>query len=483
MTRAKIEPSLVLALFVAAVVVGPAALGGHLAGSPAAETYGHAWVQWWAGLGWPGWPTGTTLAAGSERWPVIDPLPTWVAAGLGCLLGTTAAWNLVLAAGVVVTSLGGARLCRALGGSPAVGAVGLPLSAIYLGSLQSGLTEDAFLGLVALSWALALEGRWIRAGLLAGITAGFGLYLGWFAGVGLACLGAWTRPGLSGVVSLRAAVRPVAALGLAAGLALAFAAPFRGTIAAPVARPEARAEPLWQLNPWRGADVVSFVVPGRPDKGDTVGREHPAYVGFATVGLALAGGFHPAFLGVAAAVVAAPGDSFSVAGKPTGLANPAAALLHPLPMGDRFRNHARLMLVGQLLLVALASRGARRLAERFPAAVPLGVGLLLAEAAWLSPAALPLHSTEAVPRGIYAALPGDETVVRVVGEQNPQRAFFDQRFHGHPLANNPNRPDPGRPRPGEIVVAFGPAVAPLTTELGTPFASVDGGAAWVVPLE
>ena len=441
-----------LALAVALLAVGPAALQGGLVGSPGAEVYGHAWVQWWASLGWPAWPSGTDLAAGAARWPVIDPLPTWVAAGAARVVGHTAAWNGLAFAGVLVTSLGGARLCRAMGGSERFGAVATPLMAVYLGSVQSGLTEDYFLGLVGFVLAYALEGKWLRAGVIAALTAGFGLYLGWMACVGLAAVWAWRRPGLglsspspglrppsppAGALAarLRVALPGVLAIALAGAGMLAFSAPFRDTLAGEVRRPPAVAEPLWPLNPWRGADLASFWVPGRPDTGGAVVREHPTYLGYATLGLAAAGGLHPGMLAVSVLALVAPGDELSLAGAPLGVKNPAASLFHGFPGGDKFRNHARLMLLGQLVLVALASRGAARWR---------GATLLVAaEAALLSPARLSVTPVEAP--ALYDSLPPGDGPLRVVGETNPQKPFFDQRFHGRKLANNPNRPEPSPP--------------------------------------
>jgi hypothetical protein len=67
----------------------------------------------------------------------------------------------------------------------------------------------------------------------------------------------------------------------------------------------------------------------------------------------------------------------------------------------------------------------------------------------------------------------------VVGSPNPQAPFFYQRVTGRGLRNDPNRPDPGRPEPAtEIIVAFGPARARLTEELGRPDVEAEDGAAW-----
>src|SRR4051812_15949612 len=129
-----------IGLALAAILVGPAVARGGFAGSPAAEVYGHAWVQWWAARQWPAWPTGTDLALGTQSWPVIDPLPTWAVAGLAHLVGAGMAWNLWVATGVVLAAVGGGALARALGGHGPTGAVGLATAPILLGSMTSGLT-------------------------------------------------------------------------------------------------------------------------------------------------------------------------------------------------------------------------------------------------------------------------------------------------------------------------------------------------------
>ena len=513
--RAEVLRPLLVGLASAVVLCLPAWLAGGLVGSPGGETLGHAWVQSWATSAWPAWPVGTDLAAGAASWPVIDPLPTWIVAGSARVVGLTAAWNGLVAAGIVVAALGGARLARAAGGSATFGALAVPWMPIYLGSLTSGLTEDAFLGLVAFALAAALEGTWVRAGLLVGLASGCGLYLGWMAAVGVAAVG--VRAGVRGELA-RSWRGMAAGAAVAAALSLLAAAPFSGRLGgAAVTRPAPPVhEAHWALNPWRGADLASFVAPGEVVLGDAVVREHPTYLGFTTLGLAALGGTPAGWAAVAACVLVAPGEDLAFAGKPLGIRNPAIAVLHVVPFGDRFRNHARLMLLGQLVLVAMASRGVARLdrwgagftasaftasaftasaftasaftasaftASAFTAsAVPVVAALVVAgETAWASPARVPLPVTPSASPAIYASLstapPG--LPVRVIGAHNPQQPLYDQRAHGRRLMNGPNQPDPGRPRAeAEIVVAFGEATTRLTAELGTPDAVADGAMAW-----
>ena len=149
---------------------------------PGGEVFGHAWVQWWHGLALPDWPRGTDLARGTEAWPVIDPLTTALAALLGRLVGWTLAWNLVLLGGVALAFVGGAVLARRCDGDPWVGGTVLALGPIFMGSLASGLTEDAGLGLIALALALLRSPaprRVLAGGALLGLAAWCGGELRW----------------------------------------------------------------------------------------------------------------------------------------------------------------------------------------------------------------------------------------------------------------------------------------------------------------
>ena len=470
--------AIAIGLVLAGLITGPALWQGGYVGSPGAEVYGHAWVQAWAADAWPAWPTGTSLAAGAASWPILDGLPTWLAAGLAQVVGLRAAWNLLIAAGVVLAAFGGARLASAAGGAPLFGAVAVPLMPSWLGSITSGLTEDLGIGLLALAVAAGIEGRWVRAGILAGLLAFCGLYLAWFAGMALAVLGA------RALVQSRDHWRGKLGGAFFAGvLVSAAAAPFASQLGEPTpARPRApTAEPLWALNPWRGADVASFVAVGKVDTDEAVVREHPTYLGYSTIILAVVGGGPAGWAAVAGCGLASMGDEVSVAGKPTGLHNPVASVLHMIPMGDRFRNHARIMLLGQLVLVTMAARGAARLARNRRSLAGVAAAVVVAEVILASPGRAPAPVTLADSPAIYAELSNAPAglPVRVVGAQNPQAPLFDQRAHGRILRNGPNRPDPGRPRPDEeIVVAFGEAVARLQGELGPPDATVADAAAW-----
>ena len=93
-------------LLVAFLLCAPAFWSGGLVGSAGAEVYGHAWVLDRAVVVWPGWVDTGVWALGGDR-PVIDPLSTWVFAGLGRLVGLGWAWNLRAVVGLWLVGLGG----------------------------------------------------------------------------------------------------------------------------------------------------------------------------------------------------------------------------------------------------------------------------------------------------------------------------------------------------------------------------------------
>lgn len=463
-TPATLRPTradVVLALLLAALLTGRAWATGGLCAAPGGEVYGHAWVQWWTSLGWPAWPTGTDLAVGTRAWPVIDPLPTWLLGGLARVVGPAVAWNTGATVAVVVAALGGSALARSVGGVPAVGAIGVAMAPIWLGSLTSGLTEDYAVGGVAYALAAARAGRWKAAGAVAGGLAWCGLYLAWFAGLGLAVLAVrrW---------------RAWRSIGAGAGVAVALAAPagwaFHARLGHAPAPVQAHEEPLWRVNPWHGADLASFGAPGKVDVGDAVVRQHPAYLGWAAVGLAGAGADPAGVLGVLAAAAVAVGPTPSWEGHPLGLDNPVLRVFELVPLAPNLRHHARFLLLGNLALVGMASRGARR----FPRFAP---ALMAAETAWASPANVPLPVTPAGSPAVYAALAElPDAPVVVLGEPNPQRPLYDQRAHGRRLRLDPNRPGGLAVRPQDLVVGFGDAEPPGR---GAPALEVDGARVWL----
>lgn len=422
------------------VFSGPAYLGYH-----GAELYGHAWVQWWHGEALPAWPAGTELAHGASHWPVIDPLPTFLGAALGRALGYAAAWNLLAMASVGGAFMGGAALAKRWKGDPWVGGTVLALGPALAGSLASGLTEDWALGLLAGALAL-LSGKEHKelalGGVLLGLCIWCGLYLA-LVGAGIALLlGVWR------IAQDRKAWRGQV---LAGGLASVLASPALWLQGSRLSGEGHRAgnvlaqvEPLWQFNPWKGADLASFWVPGSPDlAADALVRMHPAYLGFGVLALAIWGGKSRWWVPTLAWVVLSTGEQLRWAGAPLNVSNPFVLALQSLPLTGLLNHYGRLLLGAQLGLAVLAARGAMRAPKHVRWALPL---ILLVELTWVSPAIWPLPVTSApqatLLQDLDPPLPtGALLTVPVAGPGvHLQQPLFEQRLHGWPVAASPNRP-------------------------------------------
>ncbi|MCB9760155.1 MAG: hypothetical protein H6739_10005 [Alphaproteobacteria bacterium] len=505
---------------------------------PGGEVYGHAWVQWWHGLALPAWPDTPPLAE-VHRWVVMDPLPTALAGALGRLCGWTFAWNALVIGAIALAFAGGAALARRLQGAPLVGGAVMATAPIFLGSLASGLTEDAALGLVPLSAAFLLGpslGAAALGGALLGLTAWCGLYLAWFGALLAVFLG---------LTELLAAARggglprALGRWGLAAAVAILLAAPALrphldrvsgGHRAGAVTE---QVEPAWKVNPWRGADLAAFVAPGQaPLQGDELLRLHPTYLGWIALALALAGGRSRWWLVLLGAALMAPGQHLRLAGEPLGVENPVAVWAwRVLPFSDLINHHARWMLLGQVALAVLAARGARSVIHRvihtrppdqnrigtpgmIESALPLAIALgTTVEIATLSPAPFPLPLTPAAVDPLWSLVPPGEGALLPVPAGGPgvhfQRPLYEQRAHGRPLLVNPNRPGPppglgplgawlaGLGHPGQppapeadlsplkragvsVIVARAPTHTRAEEVLGPPWRETPGGAIWLL---
>ena len=458
--RSPSVPQLVLAGCVVALAVSArawwAALQGDplpLLGAPGGEVWGHAWVQWWHAEAWPQWPAGPgEWVATARNWPVIDLLPTLLAATLGVLVDTVLAYDLVVLIGIVAAFVGGAVVARSEQGDPWVGGLGLALAPAWLGTVASGLTEDLAIGLaaVALGWVGHTDlRRAAGAGVCLGLLAASGLVLAWAAAVTSVGLGLWAL--------FRSQQRRHVGTGLAVGtltasvLTLPSAWAHVGRLGGRghhLGRFEPRAEPLWQLNPWQGVDLASYFVPGSVDPGDALVRMHPGYPGLVLVILALWSGRSRWWAVLVGAMLVAPGPHLSIAGTPTGLTNPFVELLHALPFGSLINHHGRLLLLGSIALAILAARGVATLRTRYGRWVGgVAVALLTLDLALLSPVGVPMPVADPTPLAVYvdpafADLPAGAVLQLPAAGPGVhfQRPLLDQRVHRRPLAVDPNHP-------------------------------------------
>ncbi len=514
MNRARLALS---AVIVALLVGLRLAWTDGLLGAPGGEVYGHAWVQWWHAQALPGWPRGPEgLLVHPRPWPVIDPLPTLLAAIVGRVAGLVTGWNALVLGAVMLAFAGGADLAKRAGGDPVVGGLALALAPSLLGSAASGLTEDLAVGLAALGLARvgADDGKQgALAGVFLGLLTWCGLVLAWataLAAVGL---------GLARLVQDRRRWKGLVAGGAVAGLLAVPAALAQGARLGGAGHRTGQVveqfEPLWRLNPWRGVDLASLVIPGPMDPGDALVRMHPGYLGLSLLVLAAVGGWSRWWPVLLAAVAVAPGARLAWMGRPLGVDNPAALLLDVVPFGDLVNHHGRLLLVGAVALSALASRGAVRVPPKWR--LFLG-GLVAMDLAALSPVQAPLPVTPHAPLAVYDCETGDciddlekggvlELPVAGPGVHF-QRPLLQQAFHGRPVMADPNRPglppgvvrtDTGRwlsslafPKPAPapavfeappgiaVIVAREAHIAAVAAVLGPPDVARAGAAAWAL---
>lgn len=421
-----------------------------LLGSPSAETYGHAWRQWWTGAALPNWATGPgSHLMVSKELPLIDPLPTLLAASVGRLFTVEAGYNSWILLSVFLAFIGGAVLAKRLGGDPTTGGVVLALSPPFLGSLSSGLTEDGAVGLVALSMALIGDRDWRKGatgGLLLGLTAFCGLVLAWGAGVMAVIwgLGIMVRDPSRWKSLLAGALSAMTLAGAAAALQgdrLGSGAGHRsGTH--PLGP-----EPLWPLNPWQGVDLASFFRPGRFDAGEAIIRTHPGWLGAAALGLSLWATLQhrsrllPLWLVLVICIVWAPGDHLYWAGEPLHQTNPMTTVMDAIPFGSFINHHGRLLIIGSVALAGLAAVGAARMGPKAPwmaAIIALEIGLLSPISPMLpvAPSTAPdvLHEIDELQSGPLLVVPITGPGV------HHQRPFLDQRVHGRTLVSDPDNP-------------------------------------------
>ncbi len=423
-----------------------------------AEVWGHAWTWWWHGEALPAWPGGTGLAEGAERWPVIDPLPALVGALVSRSLGIVTAWNGMALASIAGAFAGGWWLARRVGGQGPVGGLVLAMGPAFTGSLLSGLSEDLAVGLLAVAVGLVLvpkeSWRWAAAtGACLGLLAWCGPYLAWLGALSAVVAGlvhlarnprAWSRWLAAGLGAALLALPPLLAQGERALLGVGHR---KGVHISD------GAEPLWQLNPWGQADLASFFAPGAVElPADAVIRLHPVYLGLTVIILALLAGRSRWWWPLLAAAAMAAGETLHWLGLVTTIPNPLAMALDWLPGGDRLNHHARLFLLGQVALAALAAQGAERLGERVQRwngrgawVLPVTCLWVLADYGALAPVSWPLPTAQATAPDFLSELdalsPGGLLWLPAGGPGlAPQRPLLDQRVHGRPLALDPNHP-------------------------------------------
>ena len=477
-------------LLIAVLLCLPGFLHGTLIGSAGAEVYGHAWLHQLAISSWPLLPRVEDWALCGDR-PVIDPISTWIFAGLGHWIGGVLSWNLRILLGLWLVGIGGGRFVEAFSGNSRsflLGSLAMVAAPIFLGSLTSGLTEDVFWGMVLLGWADLLEGRLLRGTLWLGGSAFCGLYLGWMGGMGALLLGLWS------LNQNRAAWKSWAGAGillLALGGLAAWPHAGRLSQSDPTHPFLPQPEPFWMLNPWHGVDLASFLAPGKPLLNGALLREHPSYLGVLLLGLAFYGGWHPLWILWMLLLAVSLGPFLCWKGIPLGMENPLLPLFQTLPFASHWHHYGRVLLAGQTLLTGLASRGFLKISYKIPTIkhwLPL---MVVFELLFLSPARFPLPETAVSSPDIYEHLDllpeGSVLVLGAAGPGiHPQKVFFDQSAHHRKLLHDPDLPRPLKKIPSQtVVVVLGTSEDPLIQEterrLGPAQVQTTDGEAWFIP--
>ena len=425
------------------VVLGPSIWAGGFVGDAGVDVWSHVWgMSWFAESVFRGqvpWHVdGLRYPEGGVLW-YIDLLGAVLALPAMGLGAYTLGYNGVLAAQGLLAAAGGWAWDRSLGGRGLVGATALATTPFLLCTWSNGVVEAGWLGLVAVTAAMAARGsRWTGAalGLCFVATPYLGISAAVLAGVVLIDRRRWRLLAATWGIGLLVAVP------MAVGLAVGFEDPASMAIKPP---PGPR-WPTWRIN---GVDPRAFVLPGdfwsvriRGD-GAPPFRRTP-YLGWTLIVLATLGwvrGRAPRMLlaavGLGCVLALGPilfwqGDfvRWPGSGDPVWLpfgwiwAVTGVGMDHPL----RFVSMAIVALAG----VAGASLGRRTLHAGAVA------GLITIEALVLAPNVWPLPTSSSEVPTVYETMPDDGLGVVDLpadkgGTMETSRYLYWHAVHGRPM--------------------------------------------------
>ncbi len=409
---------------------------GELIGSSHGEVYGHAWTHWWRGEIFPSWSSGTDMALGVSNMPAIDPLPSLLSILVGKLFGVVFGYNFLIFCAVFLAAYGGWVLAESVDGDPYLGAIALALAPAFLGSIRSGLTEDAALGLLALAISCIFRSKIILAGFFIGLLAWCGLLLAWLGGLCCFIIGLFRIKELK--IDPRSLFLSVLLIFLLAFSAASFHAD--RLLSTQDLQHAGVFESNWILNPSRQIDFMSLFVPSFHEIQAPPGRTHPGYLGFSLLFLALFSKQRLVWFVLFIFVGLALGPEVRVFGHPFMAFNPVHWLLDFFPGADRVNHHGRALLSAAVVLSLLAAGGARVFHRwRFQLRT-----LVLLELCLLSPISPVLPITpvsDSVVLNELADLPPGNVLVLPPGGPgiSPQQSLWHQHIHEKKLLLDPNR--------------------------------------------
>lgn len=416
----------------------------ELLGFDNAEVFGHVWNHSWRLSDVPSSLFGTSKTVGTESFPLIDPIPTFLVSILTTCMSLSSAYNLLFLGSMVCFAIAMRQFEIVGDNANAASEISLVVlamtSPIVWGSLNSGLTEDWGLFLPVLALMFTAHKRIVPAGLCVVLAAYWGLVLGWMSAI------------LVSVFALihRLSLRDLGRLWLIMGVGVL---PLVGLHSERLSleghrslSPPSRWEPMWALNPWHHTDVASLFWTGPIDFSQHIVRLHPGSLGI--VGMIASLGCRDRKLWVLflMSLGFAFGPEFYWMGHSTGISNPLHWGLSMVPGSALLNHHGRWMLMASICWIVIVVKGMSH--------VRLGtwmMPIIVLEWLFVTPLGFPLMGTPQIETSIVlkevrkSSLPDNTRLLRIP-VRGPeivfQQALYEQTIHDQPIWMNPNRPNP-----------------------------------------
>ena len=432
----------------------------ELIGFAGGEVYGHAWGHWWHLQDIPSSLYQTDWTSHTQNFPLIDVLPTIISNLFG-VFDIAFGYNCMAIFSVMLCFYGGYRLAISQEGNGVVGGLVLCASPIFWGSINSGLTEDFGLGLVALVFAHFCSPhthtkKWWLGALLVSGMAWWGLVLGWMGAVGVATaitihILCYSKNRLDTQTMLQNIVIETRLL----FVCFVFSIPLlwlhwdrlwqRGHR---FGTHNLEHNALWMLNPWKHNDIASMFYAFPQEYGNEIIRLHPSYLGGIAFGVALFSKTKQKMLWwilFAVIVLLSCGETLYFMGMNTDIPNPIAYIYSFLPGYALLNHHGRWMPIALVPFAVLISTSTWSTNKYI-------IGAIVLEWWTISPMGFPFMGTPPMKDSQVlqqlathsSTIDTTDRIVRlpIVGPGvSFQQALWEQHVHQRKLWLHPNRPN------------------------------------------